>query len=268
MDGKENRQTKACPGLIEKAAHLATHEVNEAELKAINKYTLEPLAAEDVFTFKAVLCDNELDRQHERFTLKALQELQKLFLGKTVIKDHYHSADNQVARIYSTELVQTGKAAASGEPYAQLVAHCYMVRTASNADLIAEIKGGIKKEGSVGFSASSVICSICGTDNAKNYCRHWPGKSYEKEGGAQVCTFTLAGVRDAYEFSLVAVPAQRAAGVSKSYTGEVVFEAQEAPETPAPEQPENNPAEAEKAATLALRARLAAVNVKHTHINE
>ena len=263
---RRNRQT--IPGLIEKAAHLAPQDVTEAELAAINKYALEPLAAEDVFTFKAVLCDNELDRQFERFSLKALQDLQKLFLGKTVIKDHFHSADNQVARIYSTELVEAGKLTKSGEPYTQLVAHCYMLRTASNADLIAEIKGGIKKEGSVGFAASSAICSICGTDNAKSYCRHWPGKSYEKEGGPQVCTFTLAGARDAYEFSLVAVPAQRAAGVTKSYTGETVHEAQDGPEEPTPEQLEEITAGTEKAAALTIRARIAAARAKHPIIEE
>lgn len=265
MDKKHDRlNAPTIPGLIEKAAHLAPQEVTEAELKAINKYTLEPLAAEDVFTFKAVLCDNELDRQFERFSLKALQDLQKLFLGKTVIKDHWHSADNQVARIYATELVESGKTNKSGEPYTQLVAHCYMVRTASNADLIAEIKGGIKKEGSVGFAASSAICSICGTDNAKSYCRHWPGKSYEKEGGPQVCTFTLAGARDAYEFSLVAVPAQRAAGVSKSYTGTTVHEAPESPEEPPADVLDEIATDGEKAATLALRARLAAARAHHT----
>lgn len=210
------------PGMITKAAQLEKQEVTDEDLKLINKHTLSPLSADEVFTFKSVLCDNEVDRQSERFTLKALEDLKKLFIGKTVIKDHSWSANDQVARIYATELVTGGKTNKSGEPSAQLVAYCYMVKTASNADLIAEIKGGIKKEGSVGFRASSVICSICGTDNAKSYCRHFPGKSYEKEGGPQSCVFTLAGVSDAYEFSLVAVPAQKAAGVRKSYTGETV----------------------------------------------
>ena len=44
---------------------------------------------------------------------------------------------------------------------------------------------------------------------------HYPGRTYQKDGGPRTCTFTLDGARDAYEFSLVAVPAQRAAGVSK-----------------------------------------------------
>lgn len=252
---RDNRSAERAPaGLIYKAAALETQEVTEAELRAINKYAMEPLTADDVFTFSAVLCDNEVDRQYEHFTVKALKELQKLFIGKTVIKDHYASADNQVARIYATELVTTDKTTKSGEAYVQLKAHAYMVRTESNKDLITEIKAGIKKEGSVGFRASSAICSICGTDNAKTYCRHWPGKTYDKEGGPTVCTFKLDGATDAYEFSLVAVPAQRAAGVSKSYTGEVMYE---------PDEPENTDQEPDtKATELALRARLVEIKNK------
>lgn len=264
-DNFDSRSRESGPGMIEKAAHLEPQEVTEAELKAINKLALVPLTADQVFTFKAVLCDNELDRTHERFNLKALQDLAKLFKGKTVIKDHRRSADNQVARIYATELVQSDKATASGELYTQLVARCYMVRTAGNADLIAEIQGGIKKEGSVGCAVTGSICSICGTDNAKTYCPHWPGRSYDKDGGKQVCTFTLTGARDAYEFSLVAVPAQRAAGVSKSYTGEIVYEGKSAPETPEVETPKHDTENSEKAAKLALRARLAAIRATHTN---
>lgn len=93
-----------------------------------------------------------------------------------------------------------------------------------------------------------IIQIICGTDNAKTYCRHWPGRTYDKEGGPTVCTFKLDGVKEAYEFSLVAVPAQRRAGVSKSYTGEVVFE---------PELSDEDAAKAqERARALGLKARL------------
>ena len=251
---EEKRNPGDIPGMIEKAASLAAQDVTEEDLKAINKYALTPLKAEEVFTFRAVLCDNDLDRQYERFNLKGLQDMQKLFLGKTVIKDHIRSADNQVARIYATELEQGTKTTESGELYTRLLAKCYMVKTAGNADLIAEIKGGIKKEGSVGFAPSSAICSICGTDNAKSYCSHWRGRTYDKEGGKTVCTFTLAGVKDAYEFSLVAVPAQKAAGVSKSYTGETVFYKADDPQ---PEETQKQKEkDAEKTKELELRARL------------
>ena len=244
------------PGMITKAAQLEKQEVTDEELNLINKHTLAPLGADEVFTFKAVLCDNEVDRQSERFTVKALEDLKKLFIGKTVIKDHSWSANDQVARIYATDLVMGNKANKSGETAAQLVAYCYMVKTASNADLIAEIKGGIKKEGSVGFRASSVICSICGTDNAKSYCRHFPGKSYQKEKGLETCVFTLASVSDAYEFSLVAVPAQKGAGVRKCYTGETV----EAPEVePVGEKNEDNDTQ--------VRVRFMETKAKNNTIN-
>lgn len=242
--------------MIYKAAQMTAQEVTPEELKAINKQALEPLEASDVFTFSAVLCDNDVDRDYERFSLKALTDLKKLFVGKPVIKDHNARADNQVARIYATELVQTEKILPSGEPYTQLKAHCYMVRTASNADLIAEIKGGIKKEGSVRCKVASSICSICGTDNAKSYCRHFPGRKYAKEGGDQLCTFKLDGAVDAYEYSLLPIPAQRKAGVSKSYTGETVFEPDE--------QPNDETADdtVAKEHELTLRARMAGVRIK------
>ena len=262
----EHASNDVFPGMIAKSATITPQELTEGELEQINKFALEPLTADEVYTFKATLCDNEVDRQHERFTQRALADLQKLFLGKTVIKDHRHIADNQVARIYATELVETGKTTKSGEPYMQLVAHCYMVRTAGNADLIAEIKGGIKKEGSVGFAASSAICSICQTDNVKSYCRHYPGRSYEKAGGKETCTFTLDGCSDAYEFSLVAVPAQKKAGVTKSYTGEVVSEKDfpsEPEPTPPSEQTEPDTEDVTKAAMARMRARIAMVNALH-----
>ena len=234
----------------------------EAQLDAINAQARAQLSKEQVYVFSLRLCDDQIDRDGERFDTAALPALAKLFLGKTVIKDHRWAADSQVARIYATELVQSDKATKSGELYTQLIARCYMVKTAGNADLIAEIKGGIKKEGSIGCAVNSSICSICGTDNAKAYCKHYAGRSYEKAGGAEVCTFTLDGARDAYEFSLVAVPAQKAAGVSKSYTGKTIH-APEAGQDPAePKGAKNDPAESEKAAELALRARNAASRIK------
>ena len=249
---RDQKRPDGGPELSYKAAQLGAQEVTEAELKAINKYALEELTADEVFTFSAILCDNAVDRQFEQFSSKALDELRELFVGRTVIKDHVPKADNQVARIYATELVDTGKTLPNeGGPYLQLKAHCYMVRTESNKDLIAEIKAGIKKEGSVGFRAASAICNICGTDNAKSYCAHWPGRTYVKDGVKLLCTFRLDGVTDAYEFSLVAVPAQRKAGACKSYTGVTEYAPEETPaEDGKPDE------QAEKAKALALRARL------------
>lgn len=201
-------------GVTLKSAQVSSQKIDSKELSQINKLTLEPLKEEDIFVFKVAMCDNEIDRDFEVFPLKTLQGLQKLFIGKTIIKDHKRTSDNQVARIYSTELVQHGnKTTKTGELFTQLVGKCYMLNNDSNKNLIDEIKAGIKKEVSIGCSLKKEVCSICGTDNRKTWCNHMWGKNYE----GKECYFTLEEPKDAYELSFVAVPAQSKAGIIKKY---------------------------------------------------
>lgn len=213
----------AIPGVVCKVASVSPLECTDDDLKKINKYTLSPVTAEDVFIFKATMADNEQDdRNHMPFNLKALQDLKKLYPGKTMLKDHRREADNQIARIYDTELVQNpNKQTELGELHTELVAKVYMIKTDSNKDLIAEIKGGIKKEVSTSTVPTKMICSICGADNMKDYCRHWPGKDYDitdatGKSTKKRCKMLLSGAKEAYELSFVAVPAQPRAGTHKS----------------------------------------------------
>lgn len=196
-----------------KSARVSGQTISDAELALVNQHSLKELKAEDVFTFKVAMCDNEIDRDFEVFPLSSLKRLADLYVGKTVISNHRALAENQVARIYSTEVVGGDKQASTSEQYSQLVAHCYMVRTDSNKDLITEIESGIKKEVSVGCRIGSAVCSICGVDNRKTWCEHYNGKTYD----GQQCYFRLENPTDAYELSFVAIPAQPKAGVTKSY---------------------------------------------------
>lgn len=214
---------EAIPGVICKTASVSPLEVTDADLKKINKYTLSPVSADDVFIFKASIADNEQDdRNYMPFNLKSLQDLKKLYPGKTMLKDHRRMADNQIARIYDTELIQdANKQTDLGELHTELIAKIYMIKTDSNKDLIAEIMGGIKKEVSTSTVPSKMICNICGTDNMKDYCRHWPGIEYTVEDGSakgskKCCKMLLSGAKEAYELSFVAVPAQPRAGTHKS----------------------------------------------------
>lgn len=224
MDREDNQRDTdkvVTEGLICKSASVESQEVTEQDLRKINKFTLSPLKSEDVFTFKLVMGDNEIDdRNYEPFNLNALKDLQKLYIGKTMIKDHQRTADNQIARVYDTELVQdTTKTTGAGEIYTKLIAKCYMIKTEKNADLIAEIMAGIKKEVSTSCRPKHAYCSICGTDNMKSYCSHYWGREYETKDGKKLCYFTLDGAKEAYEVSFVAVPAQPRAGTTKNYGG-------------------------------------------------
>ena len=185
----------------------------ESDLLLIRTYARGEIEAEDVYVFPVILCDNEVDRDYERFDEETLKELAELFTGKTGISDHEWRSGNQVARIYRTELMRDpGRRTAAGDSYAAVKAWAYMLRTEANAALIADIEGGIRKEVSVGCSVAERLCSICGKPSGSEGCVHVPGETY----GGKLCYATLHGAVDAYEWSFVAVPAQRGAGVTKA----------------------------------------------------
>ena len=58
------------------------------ELDAINAFAKGKLTAEEVYTFSVLLCDNDVDRDNERFSEQTLSELRELFVGKTGLFDH------------------------------------------------------------------------------------------------------------------------------------------------------------------------------------
>jgi hypothetical protein len=183
-------------------------------MEKINRFAVQPLEEKDVFCFSLTLCDNDIDRDGERFSDEALDKLAKLFIGKTGIFDHDPKGEKQTARIFDTHIKSfDGRLTSDGKPYLALCASAYMVRTGANADLIKEISGGIKKEVSVSCAVARQICSVCGADRNKSACAHIKGRQY----GEKLCYVTLDEPTDAYEWSFVAVPAQVNAGVTKHY---------------------------------------------------
>lgn len=185
------------------------------ELGLINRYSTAELTEEQVFCFSVTLCDNDIDRDLECFTPDALNTLKELFTGKTGITDHSMRSKDQCARIFHTYLEKdVSRKTAAGEEYIALRARAYMLRTKSNADLIREIEGGIKKEVSISCSMAKHSCSICGADMKTHACKHQKGRTY----GGRICYSLLSEPGDAYEWSFVAVPAQRNAGVTKAFS--------------------------------------------------
>ena len=198
-----------------KSGNLLCREMKlgQEELEQINRLTRREFQEEELYCFRVVLCDNEVDREWEQFDEQTLEELAGLFVGKTGICDHEAVSRNQQARIYEARVErEEGRTNLLGQPYCALVAKAYMVRTERNRDLILEIEAGIKKEVSVGCSVQGGRCSICGRERGQHGCEHIPGEVYD----GKLCCTVLHGAADAYEWSFVAVPAQRSAGVIKS----------------------------------------------------
>lgn len=175
-----------------------------AQLETINAQAKSELQEDQVYVFSVRLCDDQVDRDGERFDTEALPELARLFLGKTGIVDHKWSSENQVARIFQTEVVREDRVS-------YIKAWAYIRRGIHTEEIIADIEAGIKKEVSVGCSMGRSVCSACGSDYGT--CGHQKGEHYD----GQLCCAILKEPMDAYEFSFVAVPAQRDAGVLKGY---------------------------------------------------
>ena len=175
---------------------------NAAQLERINALAKGAMTEEQVYVFSVRLCDDQVDRDFERFDTAALPELAKLFVGKSGVVDHKWSAERQLARIFDAEVLQE-------EGVSYIKAWAYIRRGGSGDEWIADIEAGIKKEVSVGCAMGQSVCSICGAEYGT--CGHRKGEHYD---GALCCAILREPV-DAYEFSFVAVPAQRDAGVLK-----------------------------------------------------
>lgn len=188
--------------------------VTDSDMELINKYARKQLSKDEVYTFTVVLCDNDVDRDYEHFTADTLEKLSQMFVGVTGIYDHEPSAKNQIARIYDCkcEFVE-GKKTALGEDYMRVVAKAYIPVCDASREIIALLDSGIRKEVSVGCGIAKCTCSICGADMREHSCTHIKGEKYS----GKLCCGVLSDPTDAYEWSFTAVPAQRKAGVIKSF---------------------------------------------------
>lgn len=181
---------------------LVKQGLSAPEMGKINRYTRRAYTPEEVYAFSLVLCDNEVDRDWERFSLEALEGLRELFPGKTLLFDHERAPPARPPASTTQLWRQSrGKSTQAGEVYTKLTAKAYLPRTEKNREVIELIESGILKEVSVGCSMGRSVCSICG----KERCGHVKGRLYD----GQRCHQVLYEPQDAYECSFVAVPAQR-----------------------------------------------------------
>lgn len=190
---------------------------SESDLELIkNIAPSSDINKDNIFTYRVVLCDNDIDRDYERFSHRALVDIANKFNGVVGIKNHDADVNNNHSRIYKTELVvDKNRKNSLGETYEYVIGYAYTLNNDNNKKLIDEIKTGIKKEVSIGFSSSCIICSLDG--QLINECGHCIGDTYNIDGVEKQCIGIIDKVDDAYEFSFVSIPAQRKAGIVKQY---------------------------------------------------
>ncbi|MCM1224858.1 MAG: hypothetical protein NC548_61460 [Lachnospiraceae bacterium] len=169
------------------------------DMEKINEVSLQPLNADQVYIFGMRLCDNEIDRDFERFTTHTLEQLVPMYIGKLgIVKDL------QVGRIYDAELItDPDKTTRAGDPYCWIKAYAYVIKNDDTQKLISHIRSGTQAEVSIGCSVTACTCSICGEDIAT--CSHKLSQEYD----GRLCFANLNGAYDAYDWAFVVEPHER-----------------------------------------------------------
>lgn len=184
------------------------------QLSKINRYSRRELSSDEVFVFEIRLCDTNIDKDYECFSINSLNKLSELYLGKTGILG-YPDYQNQSARIFETKVHKFWN-----DGY--LSALAYMVKCDKNKELILEIETGIKKEISIGCNIENIICSICKKDVKHEKCEHKKGETYDVKvygdnwiGNAksyiykkEICHHILENPTDTYNWSFVKITDQ------------------------------------------------------------
>lgn len=173
------------------------------DLQLINTYTRTTVDENDVYLFSIVLCDNDVDRDGERFTTESLYELAELFVGKTEEMD-YKRHRNERARIISCEVERSNnRKTALGDNYAKLIARAYIPIYRINNDIISAIDNGTITKVDIHCAVGAQECSVCGEDYSE--CSHKKGEVYD----SKLCCCELSEPYYAYGWSFVASKADK-----------------------------------------------------------
>lgn len=185
--------------------------VSEGDMELINKFAYKPLTPNDVYVFNVKLCDSERDRDNERFTWSALQDIKELAIGKQGIIDRGYAKSSIIARIFDTTFYTDMGFDKDGHPKYWVEAKAYMVRNADTEEAIKEINTGIKKEVSISCSCFDMVCSVCGSK--WGHCQHTKGEYYDDT----ICVKEIQTVNDLYEWSFVVPPVHSEKSKVKRY---------------------------------------------------
>ena len=148
------------------------------------------------------LADNEIDRDYERFSISALQDMAKKFVGKKGIIGEDKLGKTQWGRILSCEVrTDKTKITKAGEVYTSLEARVFINNTSENFSLLNRMMSKVQK-GSASCSIAHSICSVCGADGSKYPCVHTKGKMFNGKPAYRI----LWGVTEVYEWAIERPP--------------------------------------------------------------
>ena len=200
------------------------------QLEKINRLSKVELTEDDVYVFHNLMIDNAVTSYytivHENLLRKFSVDVKK---GVGLILSH-DSSKLPIGRSFDSTLVEewdeeTGEALKSlyGDFYIALGRNTESGMTTD--DIVRGIDSGTIFATSIGFSAKTMKCSICGHDIRSWDCPHWPGKEYiveneEGVGETVTCCAIIGedGVGELIENSLVYAGACSRASIVNEYS--------------------------------------------------
>ena len=192
------------------------YKASDEDLLKINKLSLIPLKAEDVYVFELQSADDQVDRSYEHFSTKALKSMAELAVKNKIPfitegdHDHQHRQKNVYGVVFDAQ-VKSGK----------LLYKTYIPNIPRNKNVLDAILTGLYSKLSVGFRMNpykDFICDSCNKSLYSESCPHFPGGVDEK---GKLVTATIKDVTDNFEISGVAVPCQTEAHIRGGKSAEL-----------------------------------------------
>ena len=199
---------------------------NSSDLEVIRQHALREVSAEELFTGRMALANDQVDRSGERFPKSYLERFADTLPGKPVLTGH-DQTKVPVGKFYSADVVP--RADGSGN---DLIARYYL---RADNPLAKDIELGIASGVSIGARADKRLCGICQKDYDRGGCSHDVGKDYE----GKTCFLEWGGDTskvEAIEGSFVANPCQFGAqALARNYDGSVLTKGMSLGADPAPQ---------------------------------
>lgn len=169
-------------GEVSNVLHLPARVIltpdQDIDLEKINRHTLDPVTAEDIFTFSGNCSNDRMDAYFTRMDpTTTLRNYAEDLKNGVSLQEGHNIYVNPYGRSYDGEVVTSGdetgiSSSVRGSWY---IMRNLTVNGNKTDDTIRQIRAGIIRDMSVGFGGGSYRCGSCGKDLYDSDCPHIPG---------------------------------------------------------------------------------------------
>lgn len=168
----------------------------------------------ETITLKAIATDNLVSRNGARYPASELPTLASLLVGCPAIQDHWAEIEKEWGTITDAQILKTtappdldelDQAIVEAEGYQQIVVE---IQTRADNPLLADFAAGFKLRVSICAAFTKFRCPGCNCGEENFFSDKCPN------GYHSVPYFDRVGVCDAFEISLVVIPAVKQAKIT------------------------------------------------------